>query len=436
MFSRAQLLVTCLTILPFVPSADTFSQDINSLKQGVVRIQNNRSKEIGTGFIVKVSGNQIYIVTAAHVVKGDQYPTIYLFNQQHDSLPAEVLDREDDDIKGLALLRSKVLPHAAPRMAALKLSSTKQFGGGEDIKIIGFPDGTPYWTVGSGNIARVEGRTLVFSGAVRGGNSGAPVIFNGLVIGSVTDIGQSSSYAARGEVIETYINGIVPNLISLHIPNGEQSDDRAAEERAQQAEKLNKTDRFEEAIQAATEAITLDRRLAFAYAQRAYAYINTKKYKMAISDASEAIRLDPALAIAYAYRGAAYNRVNSHDQAIADCTKALSLDLGLAVAYANRGASYLLKRDFDQAIKDCTEAIKINPRYRSAYTNRGHAHFQKGNFEKAAEDYSEAIELEPENPLLYENRANAYKKQNKMDLMKSDMKKAEELKSKRSLASP
>jgi Flp pilus assembly protein TadD len=429
MVSRVQLAVISL-ILPFISSANIFAQDINSLKQGVVRIQNNRSNEIGTGFIVKVDGTQIYIVTAAHVVKGDQHPTIYLYNQQRDSLQGEVLDREDDDTKGLALLRSKVPADVALKITALKLGSTKQFEGGEDIKVIGFPDGTSFWTVGSGSIARIEGRNLLFSGAIRGGNSGAPVISHGLVIGIVTDVGQSSAYATRGEAIEPYINGIVSNLISLSMPNSKQAADVTGEERAEEARQLNKTGKYEDAIKAATEAIKLDRGLASAYAQRAYAYINTRKFKSAISDASEAIRLEPELAIAYAYRGAAYNRVDLHDQAIADCTKAISLDPGLAVAYANRGASYLIQHNFEQAIKDCTEAIQLNPRYRSAYTNRGHAHLRKGDFEKAIESYSEAIELEPNNPSLYEDRADAYKQQNKTDLMRSDRKKAEELKRK------
>lgn len=430
MFWRAQWLVTSLIALPLITSTGVFAQDINSLKQSVVRIENKRSNEIGTGFIVRVNGNQIYIVTAAHVVKGEHRPTIYVFNQQHDSFEAEVIDREDDDIKGLSLLRAKLPTHLASKIIALKLSSTKELNGGEDIKVIGFPDGTSFWTVSSGSIARVDGRNLLFSGAIRGGNSGAPVISNGLVIGIVTDVSQSFAYAARGEAIEPYINGILSNLINLNTPNPKQLGEHAAEERASEAEKLNKTHKYEEAIKAATEAIKLDRGFAFAYAQRAYAYINTKKYKVAINDASEAIRLDPDLAIAYAYRGAAYNRIASHNLAIADCTKAISLDPGLAVAYANRGASYLIERDFDRAIKDCTEAIHINPRYRSAYTNRGHAHLRKGDFEKAVEDYSEAIELEPENPSLYDHRADAYKKQNKLDLMKSDRKKAEELKRK------
>jgi hypothetical protein len=207
-----------MAVLPAISYSIVFAQDINTLKTGVVRIENSRLNEVGTGFIVKVDGNQVYIVTAAHVVKGDQHPIIYVFNQQHDGLQAEVLDREDDDIKGLALLRLKVRSSVAVGITALKLSYTSELSGGEDIKVIGFPDATAFWTVVNGSVARIEGRNLVFSGGIRSGASGGPVILNGLVIGLVTDISQSSAYAARGEVIEPYVNGIVPKLIRVGTP--------------------------------------------------------------------------------------------------------------------------------------------------------------------------------------------------------------------------
>jgi hypothetical protein len=138
---------------------------------------------------------------------------------------AEVLDREEDDVKGLALLRLKVRSGMAKGVTALELGATTQLGGGEDVRVIGFPDGTAFWTVGSGVIARLEGRNLVFSGSVRSGNSGGPVIFNGQVIGLMTDVSGSSAYAARGEVIELYVNGIEPTRAATNrsIPHGPQS---------------------------------------------------------------------------------------------------------------------------------------------------------------------------------------------------------------------
>jgi hypothetical protein len=218
--TRAALTAVILTIMAFIALVNTQAQDINSLKMGVVRIENNRSGDVGTGFIVKVDGNQVFIITASHVVKGDQHPLVYLFNQPYDALRAELLNREDDDTKGLALLRLTINSATAAGITALTLSYTTQISGGEYIKVIGFPEGTAFWTVGTGSVARIEGRDLVFSGVVRSGNSGGPVILNGLVIGIVTDVSQSFAYAARGEVIEPYVEGITRDLISPGKPVG------------------------------------------------------------------------------------------------------------------------------------------------------------------------------------------------------------------------
>lgn len=214
MFLRAVSLAGVIVALACALPEGTRAQDINSLKAGVVRIRNNLSGEVqvGAGFIVKVDGGQVYVATAAHVVKGNQHPDVYIFNRQRDPLQAEVLDRQEDDVKGLALLRLKVPSSIASGVTALKLSSTSQLGGGEAVQVIGFPDSTTFWTVDSGSIRRIEGHNLVFSGVVTGGNSGGPVILNGQVIGLVTDVNHSSAYAARAEVVELYVNGIEPNL--------------------------------------------------------------------------------------------------------------------------------------------------------------------------------------------------------------------------------
>jgi V8-like Glu-specific endopeptidase len=134
------------------------------------------------------------------VVKGDQHPNVYLFSQPHEALSATVLDREEDDIKGLALLLLKSR-QPIPGIDALKLRSTSELGNGESVRVIGFPDGTSLWTVETGNIKRLQGRDLILSGMIREGESGSPVILNQQVTGLVTDITQAEAYAVRAEII-------------------------------------------------------------------------------------------------------------------------------------------------------------------------------------------------------------------------------------------
>ncbi|HXQ69317.1 MAG TPA: serine protease [Pyrinomonadaceae bacterium] len=224
-YLKANLAVLILVLCVFVsaPSFNIKAQDLAQAKTAVVRIKNNDKQETGTGFILKIEGDVAYIITAAHVIRGEQNPLVFLFTQQRNGLRADTLHIEDDDVKGLALLTVK-LPGTAG-VSALSLGPTSRFDGGEDVKVIGFP-GTDLWTVAGGTVSRIDGRNLVFSAGIRGGNSGGPVISNGKVIGIVTDViinnNQASAFAARSEAIEPYVNGLKPNLIpiiSAVVPN-------------------------------------------------------------------------------------------------------------------------------------------------------------------------------------------------------------------------
>lgn len=187
----------------------------DNTKAAVVRIENTKREEVGTGFIVRIVSDKIYIVTAAHVVRGDQHPKVYLFTRQDEGIAATVVDREEDDLKGLALLRLTADSRILAKLAELKLRATDDLGNGNNVTFIGFPDSTSLWTVDKGNIKRLEGRNLVLSGSVRPGYSGGPVILNQQAVGLITDVTQTDIYAVRAEVLVPYVNGFVSNLISI-----------------------------------------------------------------------------------------------------------------------------------------------------------------------------------------------------------------------------
>jgi V8-like Glu-specific endopeptidase len=215
-FMRIQLHISALTILLLLTLV-TAAQDMKALKAGVVRIKNNNSGEVGAGFIVGIHKDLIYIVTASHVVKGADNPQVYLFNNQFQALPAEQLNRDEDNPKGLALVL--VRSHNGETLsglATLKFADSSEVNGGEGVKIIGFPASTSFWDVSAGIISRLEGNNLIFAAPIRGGNSGGPVILSdGRVIGMVTDTteSQGTSSAPKAEVIVSYVNGLIPGLI-------------------------------------------------------------------------------------------------------------------------------------------------------------------------------------------------------------------------------
>jgi hypothetical protein len=196
-----------------LPVQVTLAQDFQSFKAGVVRIQNKERNEVGAGFILRVEKDRAYIITAAHVVRGSEHPEIYFMNRPNDSFPSDLIDREDDDQRGLALLVVKPDRQTLNSLTVLKMGNPS-VKGGEAVNVIGFPDGTAFWSVTPASISRLEGRTLVFSGPIRSGNSGGPVLLNSQVIGLVTDTIQQSAYAVRAKNISVYIEGI-PQLADL-----------------------------------------------------------------------------------------------------------------------------------------------------------------------------------------------------------------------------
>jgi S1-C subfamily serine protease len=216
-----KVLIFISVLLILLVTAPTTLKAQKNVKAGVVRIENIKLNEIGAGFIVKIVDTRVYVVTAAHVVRGERSPRVYLFDGRGQALSATVIDREDDDVKGLALLEFSPTPQTLPLLTELKLAAaTSDFGNGESVTFIGFP-GTSFWTVDTGNIKRLEGKNLVLSGSARQGNSGGPVVFNQHVVGLVTDVNQSDIFAARAEIIAVYVNSFITNRITLADKNAE-----------------------------------------------------------------------------------------------------------------------------------------------------------------------------------------------------------------------
>jgi hypothetical protein len=200
------------TMLLLLISNVVHAQDVNSLKSSVVRVRNTYNQDVGTGFIIKIDGDRAYVLTAAHVVKNNEHPGVYLYNQQNQAVQATLTYREDDEQKGLALLEVKAKRETFANLAPVQLRLSHDLKGGEQVQVIGFPDGIEIWTVSSGNVSRLEARNLVFSAPIRKGNSGSPVFYNGFVIGLVTDADPNSVYAVRTEGIMEYLGGINDKL--------------------------------------------------------------------------------------------------------------------------------------------------------------------------------------------------------------------------------
>ena len=175
--------------LGLLPGFTTWAQDLNALKAGVVKITAQPlqgSPKVGTGFIIRQEEGLVYIVTAAHVVAGDQNPRVEFLPRRNVPVPASVLHLEgEDEVRGLALLVVRGKDNLPPGLRVLRLAPATGLSGGEDIVVIGFPRISAPWAVSKGSVVGRQGRDIDLDAAVDKGNSGGPVLMNGRVVGVV-----------------------------------------------------------------------------------------------------------------------------------------------------------------------------------------------------------------------------------------------------------
>ena len=87
--------------------------------------------KVGTGFIVRLEKDAVYIVTASHVIEGDPKPQVTFFTQPQLPFTAQIIGMEPDKEKGLAALR---LTGTTPEgVMALTLDQTSAVTGGEAV---------------------------------------------------------------------------------------------------------------------------------------------------------------------------------------------------------------------------------------------------------------------------------------------------------------
>jgi hypothetical protein len=203
---RHQFLVGFLLVL--ICPTYIWAQNIGQSKKGVVKIRAtvDGKARVGAGVIVKLEKGAAYIVTASHVIEGEEHPQVMFYSEPHRPFKAKILGLEGGDPRGLAALRVEgPLPD---ELHAMALDQTATIDSGEAVMLIGFPlaEGND-WTVTTGTISGRKGSALSFAGIADEGNSGGPVLFQGKVVGIVTQVGQKFNYAAPAMTARFAIEG-------------------------------------------------------------------------------------------------------------------------------------------------------------------------------------------------------------------------------------
>ncbi len=152
-------------------------------------------------------------------------------------------------------------------------------------------------------------------------------------------------------------------------------------------------EKFEEAIEAFTEAIQKDETNADCYFYRGYCYYKVKSFFKALSDFRRAVRIGGERQGEFVFwRGVVREEIGDFAGAIADYTEALRLDPKKPSPLVRRGVLFCRRRLIKEAIRDLTVAIAaVEEEDRSwCYLWRGRAFLTIGDREKARSDFEHA----------------------------------------------
>ena len=190
---------------------------------------------------------------------------------------------------------------------------------------------------------------------------------------------------------------------------------KSSEDYQKEANKLEKEEKFKEAILLLDKAIEKDPKNIKALLDRAVDKSIIEDFQGAIDDYSKVIELDPDNALAYLNRGKNKKRLDDYTGAIADFDKAISSKGGEFI-YIDKVENPLLETGFEFDVQ--MEEIKFE---------RGIAYYNIDSLKRALDDFNFSIEKGFALADCYYWRGLIYLNYNIIDKACNDLSKADEL---------
>lgn len=204
-------------------------------------------------------------------------------------------------------------------------------------------------------------------------------------------------------------------------------------------------EKFDDAIQAYTEAINLDPKNHVLFSNRSAAYAKAGQYENALKDADETIALNPQWSKGYSRKGSALSYMQKYVEAFEVYQKGLEIDPNNAALQQgqaeirNAVLSQLMKgqpMDVDDSSPPTSkpssseppkstkkeepkpaedENLPENVKLARQCKELGNAAYKKKDFEEALKHYNEALQHDPNDITYYNNIAAVYFEQKKYE---------------------
>jgi Tfp pilus assembly protein PilF len=478
MFGSARIIASLglgITIAIVQSAAAKTPVEINGIAKSMT-VMISGSDHQGSGVIIQKQGNIYTVLTAAHVLKTNNYQIITSDDRQHPIINSSIRKASGD--LDLAVFKFQ----ATTSYPVAKIGNTSALSGGNDIYVAGFPASTrtiteTVFVFRKGEVSANSSRTftggysLIYSNDTLPGMSGGPVLNSEgelVAIHGKGDREQSSSGLGAktgfnlGIPIDRFLTiaktlgvpmAISPTVVrpvvvgedalAAGLQKERQNDYRGALIEYDRAIELNpryadayvgrgfakyKLGEKSSAISDFSTAITLNPKSARAYQNRGTMYLEFKDWEYAIRDFDQAIAIDPNYAEAYIGRGVARESwPSSKTGGMVDLNMAIILDPKSALAYRSRAAAKLENEDYRGSIEDYTKAMSLAKKTATDLEGRGMAKAKLKDYPGAIADYGLAIKLEADRASTYYHRGLSKFENNDKSGAIQDLKKSQQL---------
>lgn len=397
----------------------------------------------GAGVIVSATPQDVYIVTANHLVRHGGAATdvqVQLNPKRGEWVPARILDLQDADLD-LAALVIRPAP-ASPDVLKGAGAAPSSLPRGSEVYPLGFPRGRVWdLPLRADIVASATATRISFeSQRVGPGNSGGPLLdpcghVVGLVVNSDPPLAEAVSIET---VLDTYrkwglpratlavdrtatCSRTTPTVVSTTGSTPPAADTGAARTAAiADVRTLHEQRKWAESLPTLNRLVSQGPASAEVYALRSHAYSHLDRIAEATADGEQAVKLAPMLGEAYLRRGEARMGAKRVAEAMADYDKAIQLAPKEFEAWVNRAGGFLGQNEPQKAIDSASQALKIRTDRFEPYAVRGNAYRAMKNFKAAAADFGQAIALRPDESWLYLSRADAYLQSQQFELALTD----------------
>ena len=173
--------------------------------------------------------------------------------------------------------------------------------------------------------------------------------------------------------------------------------------------------KYDEAIQAYDEAIRIDYKYAPAWNSKGRTLINQGKYDDAIQAYDKAIALNSTFSWPWFNKGFALDAQGKYREAIQAYNEGIKLDPNDAQAWNGKGLAFSHQGKYDDAILAYEKAIALNSTLTWPWFNKGLALATQGKYDEAIQSYDEAIRIDPKYSDAWNSKGLALQEQGKYD---------------------